>query len=85
MVIDVPVVKHVSTPNTQSLCANNIAAMVQKGNPFIEIIGKQNKKMLKLIVDGKQDNDTSIMDVVTTRSLMFLPIKCALMRTPRSR
>ena len=84
MVIDVPVVKHVSTPNPHSLLAKKVAAVVQKGNPFIEVLG-QIKKMLKLIVEGKQDNDTSIMDDVTTRSLTPLPMKRALMRTPRSR
>ena len=84
MVIDVPVVKHVSTPNPHSLRAKKVAAVVQKGKPFIEVLG-QIKKMLKLIVEGKQDNDTSIMDDVTTRSLTPLPMKRALMRTPRSR
>ena len=84
MVIDVQFVKHVPTPSTHSLRAKKIAAMVLKGNPFIEVLGKT-KKMLKLNVEGKQDNDTSIMDDVTTRSLTPLPMKRALMRTPRSR
>ena len=84
MIIDVPVVKHASTPNTHSLRAKKIVAMVQKGNPLIEVLGEI-KKMLKLIVEGRQDNDTSIIDDVTTRSLTFLPMKRALVRTPRSR
>ena len=58
--------------------------MVKKDKPFIEVLGKI-KKMLTLIVEGKQDNDTSIMDDVTTRSLTPLPMMRALMRTPRSR
>ena len=84
MVIDVPVVKHVSTPKTHAFPAKQNAAMVQKGNPFIEVLC-QMQKLLKFIVEGKQDTDLSIMNDVTTRSLTFLLMKCALMRTPRSR
>ena len=70
--------------NPHSLRARKVAAMVQNGNPFIDVLGTI-KKMLKLIVEGKQDNDTSIMDDMTTRSLTSLPMKRASMRTPRSR
>merc|ERR1719161_3512107 len=43
--------------NAKSPRAKRIAAMVQKGNPFTEVLGEI-KKMLKLIVEeGKQDKE----------------------------